>query len=100
LITVIGGMCYSIYLLHGRVLAFVIHGGLAALVNLGSFASDYLVVAAICIPAVIAVSSVFYVLVERPCMAPDWPMKALVAIRRLLGGRGETAVPADLPPAN
>lgn len=82
-ITVIGGMCYSIYLLHGRVLAFVIHGGLAAIVNLGSFAGDYLVVAAICIPAVVAVSAVFYVLVERPCMAPDWPKTAMQSLHRV-----------------
>lgn len=82
-LTIIGGMCYSIYLLHGRVLAFVIHGVLARAVHLGSFAMDYCAVAAICIPAVVAVSAVFFVLVERPCMAPNWPTEVLRLLRNV-----------------
>jgi peptidoglycan/LPS O-acetylase OafA/YrhL len=82
LLTIVGGMCYSIYLLHGRVLATLIHGGLAKLVSFGSFTADYVATAAICLPAVIAVSTVFFVLVERPCMSPDWPTRLAAWIRR------------------
>lgn len=99
-IAVVGGMCYSIYLLHGRVLAFVIHGALAKAVHLGSFAADYSAVSAICIPAVIAVSAVFYVLVERPCMAPDWPARAFTAVQRVFRKRGTRAVSEDFRAAN
>ena len=68
----IGGMCYSIYLLHyaffhlfvkySKALAFSDNYG----VNLG-------IQMTIALPVVLFVSAVFYVLVERPCMNPEWP---------------------------
>lgn len=91
-IPVIGGMCYSIYLLHGRILAMVIHGCLAKLPFFGIFLVDYGLVLALCGVAVVAVSAVFYVLIEKPCMNPEWP--------RLLWNRirGHGPSPA-VPPA-
>ena len=74
-VPVIGGMCYSIYLLHARVIAAVIHGVLARLPLTGCFAGDYAVALAVCGVAVLAVSAVFFRLVEQPCMDPDWPRR-------------------------
>ena len=76
-IPIIGGMCYSIYLLHARVLAAVVHGLLAKLPSLGSFTADYCLVLPLASLAVVAVSAVFFMLVEKPCMDPAWPTKAL-----------------------
>lgn len=73
---IIGGMCYSIYLLHARVIAAVIHGILAKLPSLGSFAADYAVVMPLSFAAVVAVSALFFVLIEKPCMDPAWPAHA------------------------
>jgi peptidoglycan/LPS O-acetylase OafA/YrhL len=80
-IPIIGGMCYSIYLLHARVIAAVIHGGLARLPLTGTFAFDYPVVLAICSVAVLLVSGIFFLLIEKPCMDPRWPSKTIVWIR-------------------
>jgi peptidoglycan/LPS O-acetylase OafA/YrhL len=68
----IGGMCYSIYLLHyaffhlfvkfSKGLAFSDNYG----VNLG-------IQIAVGLPVVILISSAFFVIIERPCMNPEWP---------------------------
>jgi peptidoglycan/LPS O-acetylase OafA/YrhL len=79
-IPIIGGMCYSIYLIHGRPIALLVHGILARLPLFGSFTADYVVVFAICTAAVLLASAVFYLLVERPCMDPRWPQKLLARI--------------------
>lgn len=91
-IPVIGGMCYSIYLLHARVLAAVIHGGLATLPLFGAFFVDYAIVLAVCSVAIVVVSGIFYWLVEKPCMNPDWPS---LLWNRLRPGAGRHAVSGE-----
>lgn len=81
-IPLIGGMCYSIYLLHARILAAVIHGGLAKLPFFGVFLPDYVCVLAICAVAVFAGSGIFYWLIEKPCMNPEWPRLVWNRFRR------------------
>jgi peptidoglycan/LPS O-acetylase OafA/YrhL len=70
LITLFGGMCYSLYLLHYPLLSFVgqhvVHDGMSAL-------AAYARVAAIGIPTVLAASILLYIFLERPCMNPNWP---------------------------
>jgi peptidoglycan/LPS O-acetylase OafA/YrhL len=62
--SIIGGMCYSIYLVHQQIIGLVagaIHNNLRIeLVSLG-------LIAIFC--------PLFYVLVERPCMNHDWPQR-------------------------
>jgi peptidoglycan/LPS O-acetylase OafA/YrhL len=94
-IPIIGGMCYSMYLLHARVLAAVIHGILAKLPSLGSFTADYCLVLPLASLAVVAVSAVFFVLVEKPCMDPGWPTKALEWLRGSRGRPMANSFPAD-----
>lgn len=84
-IYIIGGMCYSIYLTHGRVMtgfyAFIFEG-----VSLtGNFLPDFFIVSAIVIPLSIIVGAVFFVLIERPTMSHDWPQTMANWLRRKVG---------------
>lgn len=74
-IPLIGGMCYSIYLLHARVIALLIHGLLSSLHFTGSFTADYVIVLAVCSVGVLVVSSIFFLAIEKPCMDPQWLSK-------------------------
>lgn len=72
----IGGMCYSIYLLHYPTISLV--GRVLKPVVIGShFASRVALAAMLLVPAILIVTTVFFVLVERPCMDPRWPRKLL-----------------------
>ena len=72
-ISIIGGMCYSIYLTHTAVLT----GVQLALSRLPIQALPAGVVTAIifalCFSLVLVVGTTFFVLIERPCMDPSWP---------------------------
>lgn len=73
IITIIGGMCYSIYLLHVLIMSGVSQG-LASLPLLqGPIA--VLVYAILLISAVLVFSAGFYKLIEQPCMRKDWYLK-------------------------
>ncbi|WP_165825182.1 acyltransferase family protein [Rhodopseudomonas palustris] len=103
-VALIGGACYSIYLLHLPLM----HAMAAALER--QFQPDSLIVAtalcwAILVPACIAVGLMFYALIERPCMRPKWPSELAMAARRVLAsvrrlGRRQATTPnaADAQP--
>jgi peptidoglycan/LPS O-acetylase OafA/YrhL len=80
----IGGMCYTIYLLHYPLISFVGHNTLP----LGQGSGPMVHVMAqglLILPVVLVVSSVYFVLIERPCMDRNWPGKLrgrVVALRR------------------
>jgi peptidoglycan/LPS O-acetylase OafA/YrhL len=77
----IGGMCYSIYLIHyplistaSRLLAKMLPGmhylpGLALLIVFW-------------LPIVVGIAAVFFALIERPCMDHAWPGKLMARIKR------------------
>jgi peptidoglycan/LPS O-acetylase OafA/YrhL len=72
-IVVIGGMCYSIYLLHYALIAFIT-GISESIVNRGlSYGANFFIQAIIVLPIVIFVSAIYFVLIERPCMDKNWP---------------------------
>ena len=80
-VTVIGGMCYSIYLIHYPIFSFIAerlqlrrYGEWEASLRLGMVA----------LPIVLVVGVAFFVTVERPCMNPNWPRDLLVRIKSLL----------------
>lgn len=82
-ISVSGGMCYSMYLTHGTVLAAM--GTVWSKLPLGSlpaFAQQLLMVS-VCAAAVYTVGMAYYVLIERPCMDPHWPRKLSARLRRI-----------------
>jgi peptidoglycan/LPS O-acetylase OafA/YrhL len=69
----IGGMCYSIYLVH-FVLLVSLRPAVAGIRNAAPW-MDVLIYAIVLLPIVLAVSILFFVLVERPCMDPAWPSR-------------------------
>lgn len=69
--TVIGGMCYSIYLLHWHVISatgFILRRSKIGSTYSGRFALDMLVT----LPIELVVAITFFLLIERPCMDPAW----------------------------
>lgn len=64
----IGGMCYSIYLVHGRVITFGLRMIPNGLLDNG-YASSYLTCVLVFVPAILLVSTLFYILIEKPSMA-------------------------------
>jgi peptidoglycan/LPS O-acetylase OafA/YrhL len=79
-VATIGGMCYSIYLTHSMVLQgayrvfskLPIHGWWTKIV-----VSEILIV-----PILLSIGTVFFVLIERPCMDKNWPQKLVARFRR------------------
>jgi peptidoglycan/LPS O-acetylase OafA/YrhL len=85
----VGGMCYTIYLFHYLLISFV--GSRALKAPAGSdYAVAYLLEFLLVTPAVLIACSAFFVLVERPCMQPDWPRR--LARRFQLPPRARPAV--------
>ncbi len=73
-ITIIGGMCYSIYLIHYEAISAVARftknwdAG-------GPYWLHLLVQSVIVGSGVLVVCTVFFLLIEKPCMQPDWPQR-------------------------
>ena len=82
-ITNIGGMCYTIYLLHFAIISFVGNPLLSfqfsdnPIVNIGLYSF-------IILSSILLVSIVFFVLIERPCMDKNWPTKLKNYVRRFI----------------
>lgn len=66
-ITAIGGMCYTIYLFHFLVIAFA--------TRLLGHSAPPLVFVAVSLILTAIVSSLYFLLIERPCMDREWPRK-------------------------
>lgn len=82
-VSVIGGMCYSIYLLHN----FIIAGaGLMTerLTAAWPFAARLSIQCLLMAPLVLIVCGAYFLLVEKPCMRPDWPRRLAAKFRGLL----------------
>lgn len=82
-VSTIGGMCYSIYLLH---FPLITETGLAVrrwIVYGGSFGADYARLALVILPLVLVASALYFILIERPCMERDWPQRLCRRIRAL-----------------
>lgn len=73
-IMLIGGMCYSIYLLHYAILFFLIDH-VTAIWLTGSYYKDLLLQGIIVLPIILIASAIFYWLIEKPCMDRQWPKK-------------------------
>ena len=70
----LGGMCYTLYLIHLPVMELAVK--LTSRLGLGMpYICYYLVQAALIIPAVYVVAGILYLLVEQPCMRPQWPLE-------------------------
>ncbi|MDX2168969.1 MAG: acyltransferase [Deltaproteobacteria bacterium] len=83
-LTAVGGMCYTIYLYHLNIL-----GNALKLTNpLTAGAPLWLQVPAqalLTLPALLLLSTLLFVAVEKPCMRRDWPTALLAWLRRRRG---------------
>jgi len=70
----IGGMCYTIYLIHLPILQ-VLTGIVIRISGLVSFVPALLISAVVTLPTLFVISVVFFLLIEKPCMNPMWPLR-------------------------
>ena len=80
-------MCYSIYLMHFIFIAVFFKVTRYLIVPHFDYLANYLIQCVALLPVVLAVSIVFYLLVERPCMDPKWPAQLLGSLPGLQGRR-------------
>ena len=88
-ITITGGMCYTIYLFHYQLIPAAF--GMTKPVHIGNGFSLYFVLQVFLVaPIVLLASGVYFALVERPCMARDWPRRAWDAFTTATMGSSST----------
>lgn len=74
LIYIIGGMCYSIYLLHYAFFHLIVK--YTAHLETGiNYKFDLLLQAIVIIPLMLIISGFFFLIIEKPCMNPSWPQR-------------------------
>jgi peptidoglycan/LPS O-acetylase OafA/YrhL len=79
-VTDIGGMCYTIYLLHFLLLSGM--GRIFKPFHIGnSYLVYYLTQAVIVLPLVLVACMAYFLLIERPCMDRNWPSKFAARFR-------------------
>ena len=81
-VSLIGGMCYSIYLTHSTVLTVMtpmVHRIAATKLPV---AIQFPLIFGACCAAVLLAGTLYFVLIERPCMDPAWPHKLAAKFRR------------------
>jgi peptidoglycan/LPS O-acetylase OafA/YrhL len=79
----IGGMCYSIYLLHYPLINFAFSRTKTFALT-DSFDINLLVQLIFIAPFLLFVSAAFFLLIEKPCMRKDWPSRVREKIRLAL----------------
>jgi peptidoglycan/LPS O-acetylase OafA/YrhL len=71
-IIIIGGMCYSIYLLHYAITYFIIQTFMKNIFSY-NYLIDIFIQSIIIIPFILIISAIFFVFLERPFMDINWP---------------------------
>jgi peptidoglycan/LPS O-acetylase OafA/YrhL len=74
-IATIGGMCYSIYLLHYGLLRAFARLSDKLFPHLTRFGEVFALQCLVKVPVIFAICAAFYLLIERPCMDHHWPHK-------------------------
>jgi peptidoglycan/LPS O-acetylase OafA/YrhL len=76
IITNVGGMCYSIYLLHGPIIS--LFGNFLIKIKFTNYLNlNILICSLLLIFFIMIISSIFFLVIERPCMDKDWYKKIL-----------------------
>jgi peptidoglycan/LPS O-acetylase OafA/YrhL len=79
-VATIGGMCYTIYLLHYTLISGV--GRLSTRLHWGSsFSLNLMLQLLLVTPMVLIVCGAFFVTIERPCMDRHWPERLALYLR-------------------
>jgi peptidoglycan/LPS O-acetylase OafA/YrhL len=82
-VTSIGGMCYTIYLFHNKLIGIFISYS-KGLAPFSSYTLNVLVQGALVLPPMLALCAVYFVLIEKPCMRKDWPKRFAFRLRTVL----------------
>lgn len=93
-LTTIGGMCYSIYLLHYPLIGFIVNRS-KNIVFTDSFGLNLLAQLLIVAPILLIISAGFFLLVEKPCMRKNWPSRLWEKMRVALRPEPQPAKVAD-----
>ena len=80
-LTVIGGMCYSVYLLHVYIIALADRVNIGQYIHAGPYAK-FFIHSTICLALILFISSFFFLLIEKPCMDKNWPKMLVNKFRR------------------
>jgi peptidoglycan/LPS O-acetylase OafA/YrhL len=88
-VATIGGMCYSIYLTHYPVVMGL--GRLLLPIGTLPLWAALPLTTVVLAPLVLLVGGAFFVAIERPCMDPAWPARALAWGERVLRRRDAVA---------
>jgi peptidoglycan/LPS O-acetylase OafA/YrhL len=94
-VALIGGMCYSIYLMHMLIIS-LLFTLTRHLLRFDKVWENVLIEITVLLPLVLAGSVVYYLAVERPCMDPHWPMALKNKLQRhFLAGWGDSSVKGE-----
>lgn len=80
-VAIIGGMCYSIYLIHEQVISAA--GRLLKYMNTGIDVLNFVLFMLILVAVVLVTSAGYFKLVEQPCMRRDWWRKFVTGRNKL-----------------
>lgn len=76
-VSAIGGMCYSIYLLHFAIISFLIKK--TSTINFSTqYSINIFTQILLLLPLIGIICSIYFLLIEKPCMNKDWPQKLKV----------------------
>lgn len=93
-LTSIGGMCYSIYLIH-----VIFISGIGNISVHWQISNHYIYTLffqiIIILPIILAASTVFFILIEKPCMNREWPKKLYFFIKKSLTKKELVTVPEE-----
>lgn len=76
IIYLIGGMCYSIYLIHYALFTFIMPHSVHWSLHMGYW-PDLLLQIIIVFPITLLVCGLFFLWIEKPCMNKDWPQQLM-----------------------
>ena len=78
-ISTVGGMCYTIYLLHNPALNLIL-ALTKGLAPSHSYAANLLLQLVVVTPLLLVPCALFFLFVEKPCMRRDWPRRLLARL--------------------
>jgi peptidoglycan/LPS O-acetylase OafA/YrhL len=80
-ISLLGGMCYSLYLTHSLILQGLAWAYYKAAGTAGHFYARWLVSEFLFLPVLAFFGAIYFLLLERPCMDKRWPQKLMAWLR-------------------
>lgn len=78
----LGGMCYSIYLIHMPIMQ-VLCEKIGNILKFDQFIFFMMFQGVIIVPIIFLISAAYFLLIEKPCMNPAWPRQLLTMAHRL-----------------